>query len=58
VHYRFRETVYHIAVSQSATAGREPAVWVDGALQADHAIPLVDDRAEHSVEVIVRSAPA
>ena len=35
----------------------KPAVWVDGALQADNAIPLVDDRIEHAVEVVVRSSP-
>ena len=57
VHYRFRETLYHIVVSQSETADPKPAVWLDGALQVDNAIPLVDDRSEHAVEVVVRSSP-
>jgi hypothetical protein len=30
-------------------------VWVDGELQADHAMPLVNDLVEHAVRVVVRS---
>jgi cyclic beta-1,2-glucan synthetase len=50
VHYRHRETVYHITVLQAGdnSAAR---VTVDGVEQPDNAIPLVDDRQEHSVEV-------
>jgi cyclic beta-1,2-glucan synthetase len=69
LHYRYRETVYHIAVTQTvaATAGMTAqvgmtetaamaakggmTVTVDGIEQGDPAIPLVDDRQEHSVEV-------
>lgn len=53
VHYRYRETVYHITVIQSVDNGPEQAVLVDGVRQADSAIPLVDDRREHLVEVRV-----
>jgi cyclic beta-1,2-glucan synthetase len=57
IHYRFRETVYHICVSQTR-AGDEgerdvTGVVVDGLERRDKAIPLVDDRQEHSVEVRV-----
>jgi len=40
--YRYRDTVYHIAVvrDESVSAG-----------QSDHVISLVDDRQEHRVEV-------
>jgi cyclic beta-1,2-glucan synthetase len=58
LHYRFRETLYRIEVTQASDAEREPAVRVDGALQADNAISLVDDHVPHDVEIVVRSSPA
>jgi hypothetical protein len=51
VHYRYRETVYHISVLQTPGGNGEPSVTVDGVERPDRAIPLVDDRQEHSVEV-------
>ena len=57
VHYRYRETVYHIAVRQVA-AEDGPHLQLDGQEQAGTAIPLVDDRREHWVEMtVVRSPP-
>ncbi len=53
VHYRYRETVYHIAVLQTRAASGGTSVTVDGVDRNDRAIPLVDDRQEHSVEVRV-----
>jgi cellobiose phosphorylase len=50
VHYRYRETVYHITVLQTS-GGSMTGVTVDGVEQHDNAIPLLDDRQEHSVEV-------
>ena len=44
VHYRYRETVYHIAVRQTHTGNGEMRVTVDGVAQHDKAITLVDDR--------------
>ena len=60
IHYRYRETVYHIAVSQTralAMMERAPemSVTVDGVERHDRAIPLVDDHREHMVEVNVQS---
>jgi len=55
VHYRFRETVYHITVSQTGSANEGMSVTVDGLERDDKAIPLVDDRQEHSVEVRIPS---
>jgi len=50
VHYRYRETIYHITVVQ--THDNSPAkVTVDGVEQPGKAIPLVDDHREHSVEM-------
>jgi cellobiose phosphorylase len=51
VHYRYRETVYHIAVLQPSGEHGEMAVTVDGVEQDDKAIRLVDDSREHKVEV-------
>ena len=56
VHFRYRETVYHIAVSQTSAANAEMSVTVDGVEQDDDLIPLLDDGQEHSVQVtMVRS---
>ncbi len=50
VHYRYRETVYHITVFQPGD-GSVASVTIDGVEQYDHIIPLLDDCQEHSVEV-------
>jgi cellobiose phosphorylase len=51
VHYRYRETVYHIAVLRSQVGDGATGVTVDGAPQRDKTIPLVDDHQEHAVEL-------
>jgi len=51
MHYRYRETVYHITVMQPQTGNDEMSVTVDGVEQHDKAVPLVDDHREHVVEV-------
>ncbi len=56
IHYRYRETVYHIAVLQMQTGGGEMIVTVDGVEQLDKAIPLIDDHREHSAEVRIFAA--
>ena len=57
IHYRYRETVYHIAVEQTQSGGDGTGdatrVTVDGVEQDGRTIPLVDDRREHSVVVRV-----
>jgi cyclic beta-1,2-glucan synthetase len=50
VHYRYRETVYHITILQSSDNSLA-SVIVDGVEQPDNTIPLLDDRQAHSVEV-------
>ncbi len=56
IHYRYRETMYHIGVSQvpaDAEGGSGMAsVTLDGELQQDRQIVLVDDRRDH--ELVVR----
>jgi cellobiose phosphorylase len=51
VHYRYRETVYHIAILRRHVGDGATGVTVDGVLQRDKTITLVDDHQEHSVEV-------
>lgn len=58
LHYRYRETVYHITVVQGEFADTATSITVDGVAQTGAAIPLVDDRREHAVEVNVRAAPS
>jgi len=51
VHYRYRETVYHIVILHTPAVDGRTGVTVDGVEQADPSIALLDDRREHSVEV-------
>jgi len=50
MHYRYRETVYHITVLQTDN-GSTASATVDGVEQPDKAITLLDDHREHSVEM-------
>ena len=58
LHYRYRETVYHINVLQVSTGSGEMSVSIDGVEQQDKTIPLMDDRREHRVEVHVPATEA
>ena len=58
IHYRYRATVYHIAVTQTqGTQGRIGvlSLSLDGVDQADLAIRLVDDRQEHQVALVINA---
>ena len=52
VHYRYRETLYHITVLSHGEG-----VTVDGVVQLDGAVSLVDDRQEHWVNVRIVPPP-
>ena len=56
MHYRYRETVYHLAVLQTPAGKGETRVNVDGVEQDDKTIHLVDDQKEHWVEVKMPAA--
>ncbi len=56
VHYRFRETVYHITVTQQPDRGDEMTVTMDGISRSDKTIPLTNDLQEHFVELAFASA--
>jgi cellobiose phosphorylase len=51
VHYRYRETVYHITVLQSTDHNGEMNVTVDGNSHDDKVVTLVNDLQEHFVEL-------
>jgi cellobiose phosphorylase len=53
VHYRYRETFYHINVQRSGAQDNIVSVTVDGEKQQDKCIRLIDDRSEHAAEVII-----
>ena len=53
MHYRYRETVYHIAVVQGAG---KAGMTIDGEARAAGGIPLVGDGRDHVVEVRLGSA--
>ena len=55
VHYRYRETIYHIYIMRMSAVDGQAGVRVDGIEQADKAIPLVDDHREHTVEVRINT---
>jgi cellobiose phosphorylase len=51
LHYRYRETFYHITFAWAGPGSEVVSVTVDGLLQSDRAVLLVDDHKEHFVEV-------
>ncbi len=52
IHYRYRDTFYHIEVNQEKTpADRKASVLVDEVEQPDGHIPLHDDHQDHFVKV-------
>jgi cellobiose phosphorylase len=52
VHYRYRETVYHITVELLESAEMRQHIVLDGVELGEMEIPLRDDRRDH--QVIVR----
>ncbi|MDR3640154.1 MAG: cyclic beta 1-2 glucan synthetase, partial [Humidesulfovibrio sp.] len=56
MHYRYRETVYHIKVAQLPVGRAKMRVSVDGIEQQSGSIPLVDDRKEHWAEITVQAS--
>jgi cellobiose phosphorylase len=56
IHYRWRESVYHIHVRNAGGGAAVTRVTCDGVVQSDCTIPLHDDRQEHHVEVEIGGA--
>ncbi|HVF65574.1 MAG TPA: glucoamylase family protein [Casimicrobiaceae bacterium] len=53
IRYRYGETLYRITLRQQSTPDAEPGVHVDGVSRPDRSVPLVDDRQEHVVDVVI-----
>ncbi|GJL74849.1 GH36-type glycosyl hydrolase domain-containing protein [Nitrosomonas sp.] len=57
LHYRYRETIYHITVLQTsvddAIQNDMMRVTVDGVECSDKVIPLIDDHQDHTAEVSI-----
>ena len=51
LHYRYRETVYHIAIDRAVDGNTEASVTLDGVRQNGTFVRLVDDHKEHVVEL-------
>jgi cellobiose phosphorylase len=52
IHYRYRQTVYHITISRLPnTSAAQPILSLDGRDLLEGAIPLVDDQVEHFVQM-------
>ncbi|MBP9854175.1 MAG: cyclic beta 1-2 glucan synthetase [Candidatus Omnitrophica bacterium] len=51
IHYRYRETVYHIHVVQLSAGNQQKIITVDNIKQSNMEILLIDDHQEHHVEV-------
>jgi cellobiose phosphorylase len=56
MNYRYRETVYHITVSQTRAAGSVTLLTVDNIERHGLTIPLVDDRQKHKVDLLIHIA--
>lgn len=57
IHYRYRQTVYHITISRLAdNAEQTSLLTLDGQLIPGVLLPLVDDGVEHHAELKVRTS--
>lgn len=61
IHYRYRETPYHLTIVQMVagdpTCAPRVRLVVDGIEQPGNAIPLIDDRRDHRVEASCIGGP-
>jgi cellobiose phosphorylase len=51
IHYRYRETFYHITVLCDGHGNTIQSMSVDGVEQSEHFVRLVDDRGNHEVTI-------
>jgi cyclic beta-1,2-glucan synthetase len=51
IHYRYRETIYHILLRCNGVANGVLQIQLDGKLLQEKFIPLIDDHQEHNAEV-------
>ena len=51
IHYRYKDSIYHISVLQTAVGNGRMSISVDGVEQPGTTMPLIGDGKEHSVSV-------
>jgi cellobiose phosphorylase len=51
LHYRFRDTIYHITIVSSPNEKVQRSVTVDGVVQERTYLHLIDDHKEHTAEI-------
>jgi cyclic beta-1,2-glucan synthetase len=51
LHYRYRETMYHIAVKRTPAGSTGSLITIDGVQQTETTIVLIDDHTDHQVEI-------
>jgi cyclic beta-1,2-glucan synthetase len=56
IHYRYRETYYHITIHNRGDGCTVERITLDGVERPELTVPLLDDRADHHVEVFVGAA--
>jgi hypothetical protein len=55
INYRYRQTIYRITIDRAADSSQPSTqIVADGRLLTGDNLPLVDDQAEHNVEVKYR----
>lgn len=60
MHYRYRDTTYRVAVTVEPSPSTDKAtgnVTMDGIVQKDGVIILVDDKKEHAVQITIAAPP-
>ena len=51
IHYRFRETNYHITIKNGGDGITIQSLILDGTDQPEHFVRLIDDKGNHEVEI-------
>jgi cellobiose phosphorylase len=51
IHYRFRETLFHITIHSSGEGRTISQMKIDGTDQADFVVPLINDLGNHEIEI-------
>lgn len=54
MHYRYRETFYHITIHNSGTDAEVSQMSLDGVELPDLFIPLIDDHLDHEIEIMMQ----
>lgn len=53
VHYRYGDTRYHIIIRQAGEDADQVVMMLDGSVLAGAELPLVDDRQDHTLDVVI-----